>query len=168
MVLRRVSTVQFPEVTGRFNPTQFLQTDLAVFFGSGPGLLVYKDFYEMIAVPDRDIDPFPAGEGACFDLIERAKDTAIRSELPPEHVFEDPSEFCSRLVSLLKRQEDSTPGDLKDTGGNVNIFYVRGSSGNVCQVTVNLSGPPLTWIIAAGLLDKEVLYTGFRIFSRGV
>lgn len=156
--LRRLGTIQLPERTNVFDPQQFFQVR--------QGLFVWDAFRERIVAAAWSTLLLPATEIASFDLVTRANDEAIQSELPDGHVFEDAGEFCACLAGMLECQKQGdAAGDLITTA-YANIFYVRGVAGEVFAVNVYWDKGYREWLVNVYPLNADPWDAGRRVFSR--
>lgn len=138
-----------------FNPAEYFRTR--------PGLYVWEGFTKQIlsvAAPATA----PNVKLREYNLPRNMTDAEIQAELGEGHVFTNASEFCATLAQMLDAQWSGEEGDLL-ANGYANIFYVRGSAGEVFAVRVLWHADYREWRVHAYRLDGSRWFAGSRAFS---
>ena len=134
-----------------------------MYFTTRSGLYVWGEFTERILAVAK---PAVALVRTLkhYDLPENMNDAEIRVELGEDHVFEDASEFCATLAGMIDIQSGGKAGRLLNNG-RANIFYVRGTGGEVFAVRALWSSDDREWDVDAFRLDDYRWRAGYRAFS---
>lgn len=155
-LLRRRNDVSLPASSETFDPNVSFQTR--------PGLYVWDEFRNRIVAATKTIRSVAETKIGSFDLVIASNDAEIRAELPENHVFENPSEFCARLAGMIQHQANGQAGELL-SNGYANIFYVLGQNGEVFDVFVVWSADDREWSVSTYELDVLRWNAGRRAFS---
>lgn len=142
--LHPAGVTTLPAATEIFDPVAHFQTR--------EGLHIWGWFKDRILKYVHEVDGSPETTLSAFDLTKPANDVEIRKELPEDHVFGDPSEFCAILAQMIDRQPNGEEGDLL-SNGYWNIFYVQ-ATGVVFAVGVRWLGGHREWCVRADPLNN--------------
>lgn len=138
--------VLLPERVEPFDPHEFFKTR--------KGLYVWNGFRDNILPAAKPVEHVPERKAALFELEKAANDAEIRAELPEGHVFENASEFCAHLASLIEAQPNGEDGDLLNNG-YATIRYVRGVNGVLFAAGVGWGVSRREWGVRAVPLDDD-------------
>ena len=153
--LNPAGELTLPATTKLFDQTAYFQTKSDLF--------VSDWFKDQILKYVHEVDDAQEVSLSAFDLAKLANDTEIRKELPEDHVFEDPSEFCASLAQMIDRQPNGEKGNLL-VNGYWNIFYVQAGD-EVRAVNVRWSDDNRRWYVLAVPLGVGRWREGFRVLS---
>lgn len=134
------------------------------FFATRAGLCVLGGFVERILSAASPTKKASREDFGTLDLPCNMTDAEIRAELGLHHTFEDVSEFCAILASMIKKQWGGKSGRLLNNG-DANIFYVRGINDNVYVVNVRWNSVNRDWGVNAFLRSDDHWFVGYRAFS---
>lgn len=164
------------EINGMSENKEFLQNmlkdyrvvsdlfDPHKFFVNRKGLRFSLNFRDRILSIAKKTQRLPSMKISYFDLPNPMNDDEIMFAFRETHIYEDASEFCFVLASMIDQQSSGQEGSLP-VNGKASIFYVRGKNAEIFAVCVDSRSVDREWCVDAYCLSGDKWRVGCRAFA---